>query len=217
MKKQRRNARRQTTTKKIAHKEAKKVFDSNVESKMYDGKLQLAGEVVDYNGILYNMFTDNPAGTTITQGPGRNQYLGLKIKPYHIELRYAVTNDLADSNNLITCVVLQAKGSFVPGGTTANIFESTGNVSAPLSPFDHQFNQRFKVLYRKQISLSGVDGEDVKVFTKNISHKRLSMLGFNDAIGTIQSGTLLIGWISDSGAAVHPTVRAQWRILYKDA
>jgi len=202
---------------KIARSQALKVVNKNIESKFYDGKLALAGTVVDYNGILLNMFIDVPAGsTTITQGSGQSQYVGEKIRPTHISLRYAASNELADDNNLMTCVILQAKGLFIPGATMANILDSTGNISAPVSPFDQDYDDRFRVLYRKTFALTKLN-ENCKVFKVNIPYNKLAPIHFNDAAGTVESAGLMIGWISDSSLAVHPTIRAQWRLFYKDA
>lgn len=202
---------------RIANRQALKVVNRQIESKHFDGKLALAGLNVDYDGTLYNAFVNVPAASaTIIQGTGQGQYIGEKIRPTHISLRWSATNVLADSDNLITCVILQAKGLFVPGATMANILESTGNVSAPLSPFDADYEDRFRVLYRKTIALNQA-GESNRVYKVNIPYNKLGAISYSDNVGTVESGTIMIGWISDSSADVDPLIRGQWRIFYKDA
>lgn len=197
----------------IARSQALKVVNKNIESKIFDARLPSAGTNVDYNGVLYDAIQDLQAVTTITQGAGQSQYIGEKIRPTHISLRWSVV--AADPTNLVTCVLLQAKGSFVPGATMANILESTGNSSAPLSPFDKDYDDRFRVLYRKTMTVNTYEPE--RVYKVNIPYNKLSTITYNDAAGTVEAGVLMIGWISDSSSSTHPLVRANWRIFYKDA
>jgi len=84
------------------------------------------------------------------------------------------------------------------------------------SPFDQDYEDRFRVLYRKTIALNTL-GDANKVFKANIPYNKFSKIRFNDSAGTPEIGTIMIGWISDSSAAAHPLIRAQWRLFYKDA
>lgn len=204
---------------RIARGQAQKVVNKQIESKIWDGKLELAGEVVDYNGILYDLLgTYSGIDSRIVQGTALNQYLGQMIKPTHLSVRFAVSNDLADTINLVTVMIMQAhpNGLFVPGATMTNILQSVGNVSSPLSPTYTSYDDRFKVLYRKTFALSQV-GPNIKVFKVNIGYNKLTKITFSDAIGTIETGTLFMGVISDSSADVDPLIRAQWRLHFKDA
>lgn len=200
----------------IARSQALKVVNKNIESKLYNGKLALSGTTIDYTGTMYSIFSDVPAGTTITQGVAQSQYIGEKIRPTHISVRYALTNESADTNNIMTCVIIQAKGASLPGGSFVNIFQSVGNVSAPLSPFSDDYDDRFRVLYRKTVSLT-LGTDNLRTYKVNIPYNKLAPIVFLDPAGTIEANGIYIGWISDSGIAVHPTVRAQWRLFYKDA
>jgi len=200
----------------IARTQAMKVVNKAIESKHYDGKLALAGENVDYNGSLYNVFIDVPAGTTIIQGTDQGEYIGEEIRPTHLSVRWSATSTLADADNLVTCVIMQAVGLFTPAANMANILQSTGNQSAPLSPFDADYDDRFRVLYRKTVALSQAS-ETNKVFKVNIPYNKFGKVKFNTDTGAIEFGTIMIGWISDSAADVDPLIRAQWRLFYKDA
>lgn len=201
---------------KIARKVTKQALKKNIEAKFFDAKLALAGAAVDYNGLLYNAFIDVPSASTIVQGTDDHQYIGAKIRPTGLTLRWAASNDLADANNIVSCVILQGIGAFTPAANMANIYQSTGNVSAPLSPFDEDYNNRFRVLYRKEVALSQT-GDNAVVHSVHLSFKKFAPVIFNDGLGAIESQPLMIGWISDSSAVVHPVVRAQWRIHFQDA
>lgn len=207
----------ETRIKRIANVQAQKVVNKNAESKFYDGKLAFNGQNFDNSGYLISLFSNVPAGTTITQGVENNQYVGNKIRPTHISFRCDLSNDLADGINTVSVLLIQAKQYFLPGTTLANILESTGNASAPMSPMNHKFNDRLRVLSRKTFALSKVSGNDHIVFKKEININKLSQVIFNNASGEVESGTLMLGLISDSApATVHPLARAQWRIHYKD-
>lgn len=201
---------------RIATSQAKKVVNRNIESKIYDGNLPLAGDNVDYDGRLFYATEDPQTATNIVQGIGQGQYIGEEIRPTHLSVRWSASNDLADATNMVTFVIIQAKGAFTSLGSMANILQSTGNVSAPLSPFDVDFDDRFRVLHRKTIALSQV-GPDNRVFKVNIGYNMFQKIVFNDASGTIEANPIIMGFVTDSGAAVHPIIKAKWRLHYKDA
>lgn len=201
---------------RIAQSTARKVVNKQIESKIWDGQFTHAGLTVDYVGNQYYV-TGNPnAGTQMVQGTGVENYLGHEIRPTHLSVRFAVNNDGADATNLVTCLIYQGIGLFVPGATMANIFESTSNFSAPLSPLDQDYDNRFRVLYRKTFALTQASS-DIKTYKVNIPYSKFQKVIFNDSIGTIESGPIVIGFITDSSADVDPSVRCSWRLHFKDA
>lgn len=201
---------------RIAQVQARKVVNRNIESKLYDGNLPLSGQTVDYNGVLFYAYEDPQTGTIMSQGAGQGQYIGEEIRPTHLSVRWAVSTNLADPTNLVTFVIIQAKGSFVHGADMSNILQSTGNTSAPLSPFDQDYDDRFRVLHRKTVALSQV-GPDNRVFKVNIGYNMFQKIVFSDASGTQEANPIIMGFITDSGVAVHPLILCKWRLHYKDA
>lgn len=198
----------------VARREARKVFNRNTETKKFDGSLAHNGANVDYNGVIYAVTRDVSAGTQIVQGTEENEYIGTTIKPVHLQIRFAMSP--GDSTNLVTVVVLQMKGLFNPvGDQMTNILQSTGNSTAPLSPFDRAYQDRFRVLYRKTFSLSSQD-ISIQSHSIQIGYSKLAKLFFQDDAGAIESNGIFLGFISDSSAAVHPLIRAAWRLHYKD-
>lgn len=210
IKKQGKQANETAFVKKVARREAKKVIDSIVESKMYDGVAQ--GVSIDYSatGSVIDLLG------TITQGTDDNQYVGRKIKPTYIQIRGLISHD--QETNMVRMVVLQDKVSgVVLSGAT--IWQSVTNQRAPLSPFERSYDDTFNVLYDKTINFGTKDGltDLTRWFKIKIKGNILKQVTFNDAAGTIESGGLYFCLISDSGASPHPYMDALWRIHYKDA
>lgn len=201
-------------THRIARYEAKKVVDRAIENKMWDGRLVLAG--VDNNGVTYRLFTNPSAATTIAQGTGSDQYIGQKIRVMYVF--FMLQGIYADATNMITVVIWQNKGLFAPAGSVmTNVFQSTGNDSAPLSFPDREYNDRFRILARKTFAVSQ-NGPSNHIIKIKLRPKKIRMnTSFNDNAGAAEAGDLWFGIISDSSAVTPPTVNAQWRVYYKDA
>lgn len=209
-------ARRVTTgtSHKIARFEAKKAIYRESETKMIDGYVTGAITAVSSDGILLSAHGTYASGSfvPITQGSALNQYVGSRIKPTWLKIKWAT--DYADTTNLMSIVVLQSKGLWVNGGTMANIYESTGTTTAPLSAVDTTYNDRFRILFRREVSM---DSDDPTRYGKiKIGPKMLRSIFFNDASGSVEAGHIMIGFISDSNAITHPTIRCYWRLYYKD-
>lgn len=216
-KKYRKTYQKKSGMEKAARKAVKQAIHAEIEDKIWDGSVALAGANVDYTGVVYGMFSDVPTASTIVQGANISQYIGQKVTPTSIEIRYCWINTLADTTNLCTVIVFQSIGSFAPtGGVMTNVLQSTANFSAPLSPLDLSYDNRFRVLYRKVVDLSQ-SGQDIVQHTVFIKRKNLRQVHFSDGAGSYESQGLYIGFISDSSVAVHPLVRCQWRIRYEDA
>lgn len=199
------------TIHQIARQEVKKEIKKDLEMKYWDGRIP-AGTVTDSNGTVVRIVTDPVAGTTISQGPGDDQYIGTKITPKYLQFNYQVIN--GDAENLYTVIIFQTIGLFQPvGNAMTNVFQSTGNTSAPLSFPDRQFNDRFRILYRDTFNIQSY----VPQHTRLVKLKNFRPMKFSDNAGTAENGDIYIGLISDSTATSHPGIIAQWRLYYVDA
>lgn len=201
----RRPRRKNTAVRTIARAEAKKVVARAVETKILD--TSVTGQAVDF-GAGYVVSMTN----TMIRGIAENQYIGDAITPVGLALRCQLTR--IDATQLFRVLIIQNKAGGVPLTTT--VFQSTGNITAPLSALNVDYNNTYRVLYDKMFSMD-VIRDTTKHVTIRIAGKRLRRLNFNDAIGTIEKAGLYMVVISDSGVVAHPTIDFRARLYYKDA
>lgn len=194
----------------VARKEAKKVIESQIESKNYDGSFS-AAQIDNASGYVVPV-TENPFGATIiTQGAGETNYIGKMITPTHLTVRG--TMGLADATNFVRIMILQDRSAGVP--TIPNLLQGSSTFSV-ISALDRSYNDTYRVLYDKLFTLTDVS-TPVKAFKIKISGKKLARIYFNSASGALERGGIYIAMVSDSAAVVHPTITAYWRLFFKDS
>lgn len=200
-------------TKQIARKEAYKAIYSENPLRHWDGRTNAALTTVDWTGMVIRVLTNPSAATQMTQGTGINQYNGLEIDPQFFTMYWQVTN--GDSENTFTVIIFQTDGPYAPIlGTMTGIFQSVGNVAAPLSLPDTANNDKFTILYRETFSLSEL-ADPVHVGRCKLDYRKMKKkVHFSDSAGTNEDNDLYIGLISDSSAAANPAFVAQWRLHY---
>lgn len=201
---------RQQAVRKVARKEAKKVLQSQIESKSYDG--QLTAIQVDYSTGYVASITENPsAGTSIVAGTGETNYIGKVITPTHLTIRGTMA--IGDTTNFMRLIVVQDRAAGIP--TLANLLTASSQYSV-ISTYDRQFNDTYRVLYDKLYTLD-VD-TPVKAFKIKLSGKKLNRIFFGSTTGTVERGGIYFCLVSDSAAVTHPTITAcMWRLFFKDA
>lgn len=198
---------------RIARSEARKQINRSIESKVFDGAIASTG--IDYSGSIYNLLSDPSGGTTITQGVTENQYIGTKINPTYLHIKYQWQG--SDTFNMVRLMVVQVKGLFVP--TAADILQSVGNVRAPLSSLDLDADDRYRVLYDRisQLEVGNGAGRGAIVGKVRISGRKLRRVVFSDGAGVYEANGIYLLVITDSGVASHPLLQAYWRNHFKDA
>lgn len=196
------------TVKRVARYEAKKVLDKEVETKQTD--VSLAASSVDYTtGVVQALHAN------LTVGTGANQYLGTRIHPIYLHIRYKIA--AADLTNIVRIIIVQVRAGGVP--TLANTLESVSNVRAPLSDYEVDYNHTYTVLFNRLITVEGGNAPGSSTFRIGeikIRPKKLRAM-FWTAAGTIERGGIYFLAISDSAIASHPTVEFYSRLHYKDA
>lgn len=210
MVKQKRRTKRTSTSRKIARQEASKAIKRQIETKSYTG-FSLNSNAPDYSGTFWSMYTNPFAGTSITRGTGEFNYVGGKIKPIRISMKYNIVN--ADNTNMVRITVIQMRGASTIT-SASDVYTSVLSIHAPLSPISVQYNDTYNVLYDRlfntdttKVSLSG---------SINIPGKKLKRTSF-DSNGLVESGDIYVFMISDSALVVNPTVLLSHRIYFKDA
>lgn len=201
----RRPARKNNYVHRVARVEAKRVVARAVETKIYD--LTSHSNAIDWStGYVLSV------SSAIARGTGETNYIGDKIAPVGIRCAFQYTR--ADASNMLRLVVIQNKAGGVPLLNT--LLQGTANLSAPLSPYDTNYDNTYRVLYDKVVSMDNIRNL-TSVHIVKIPGKKLRPIVFNDAAGTIEAGGIYFCWISDSGAAAHPTVDLRMRLYFKDA
>lgn len=203
-------------TKRIARREASKVLNRQIESKIFDGQIFEAG--IDYNGTnnIYSMSYDYLNAVSIKQGTDDNQYIGRKIRPVFLQIRGSLRR--GDDYNVIRIAILQDKVSGTALNNAGDVWQHVGNFRAPYSPYERTYDDTFNVLYDKTFLLDPRGIGDVRTFKIKIPWRKLRMMSFKDDNGTLESGGLYMCCVSDSDPINgNPTVQCQWRLTYKDA
>jgi len=189
---------------------AKNQINNRQESKSFDGAI--SAKQIDYSGDIYSLLTDDTGAVTISQGTTENQYIGGKITPSHITMRLKF--HLADNDNMLRVIIFQSKGLYAPS-TMADVLQSVGNIRAPMSALDEDFNDRFKVLADRWIQIDSYHPDRIMKIT--IPMKKIRPVHFSDSAGTAESGGIYMGIVSDSAADPDPTAYGYWRVYFKDA
>lgn len=195
-----------TTTRRIARTEAKKAVYRSIESKRYD--LQLAVSTIDYSGFVTS-FTN-----AMTEGTSDIEYIGDKIRATHLCVRGNLVG--ADSTNMVRIMIVKSFTSTAP--TAATLLQSVGNVRAPLSARDADYEATYKTLWDRTYSLVPATTSLQRLFKINLPGKSLGVIHFQDGgTAVLERGGIFMMVISDSAAASHPTIQWESRLHYKDA
>lgn len=195
----------QLTMKRVARIEAKKVINKSVETKIFDSNA--TSQAVDATNGVVSSLTNG-----MIRGIGEDQYLGDQITPVGAIIR--IQYGRADSSNMLRFLLIQNKSGGIPLAST--VFASTFNITAPLSPYDVDYQDTYRVLYDKLVSMDSVRCT-TGVLTIRLRSKQLRKLSFNDAAGTIEKAGIYLVVISDSTTVTHPVIDWRARLYYKDA
>lgn len=218
------------TMHRVARQEAKKVIKREIETKFFEGSTSrsaIAGvQTIDDNGRNFvvtkdysDVIIDSTNGTTIKQGIGSAEYIGLHINPVYLAIHFSIVNAtgmLAEVYNTVTIMITQGIGAFTYNQvSTENQLTYNDSYVAPLGFIPREYNDRYRILYRKRFT---VDSDDpVRTGNIKISGKKLRKISFTNALGITEAGPLCISVVSDSGSEPHPQVFLGWRLYYKDA
>lgn len=175
-----------------------------------------------YNDSLFQANVDN-VGTISdmfapTQGTAdQNQRVGDKLTLRGS--RFSLKMTAGDATNFVRILLIQWYPSTlltVPTVATV-LFDVSSSDRAITSPYVHDYQNMFHVIYDKVFTLGQDDNAETrsKVFKPRFKYVKKTVQ-FN-AGGINGSNKLFMIAISDSGALAHPAVFAYWRTYYDDA
>lgn len=191
-----------------------KKIHSSAETKYHD---TLVNGDVDSVGTLFQQLT------TITQNITDVTRIGDKITLRGLEMRGYVridTTALGDAYNIIRVIIFQWHPTAVSIGapSAAVILNYIGGTLAqiPVSPYTHDYQDQFTILYDKFMDVSGSD--NVRCLrTKKINLKYAKKtLGFI-AASSNASNHIYCLLVSDSSATPHPVATLQFRVYFDDS
>lgn len=181
----------------------KRQIKKNQELKFFD--LTGGADNVDYTGLTYDLVAIAQGDTDITRD-------GDKIMPTSMQIRMSF--NIGDATNVMRLVVFRWKGyDSVDAPTTAKIFQFTGSIIGPRSPFLHDQRSRFEVLLDELINLDA--GHTMHTLNTSFALAK-KQIEYN-AGTTVGMNKLYMCVISDSGAATHPTVTFGIRTYFTDS
>lgn len=188
----------------IAKQEARKAIKRQVEVKQHD-------EVNDTT-VSTTINNTDPL-QTIVRGTDANDYIGDKINPIGLALRYHLI--AGDAYNMLRMLIIQDKD--VAGSpTTGTMFQN--NIYPLTSALHRDFTSQYRVLYDKTYTLTTNGGGGAIPISKRmfIKGKRMRYIRF-DAAGNCTGGQIWIVAISDSSTASHPVFQVYTRLYFTDA
>lgn len=202
----RRGGRSNFKTKRIVKSEIKKQLNKTLESKLIDQNV---------SGITPDFSTGYVLDLTggMIRGLSANQMVGDSINPTHLRIKWACK--VGDATNLLRIIVVQQIGGIVP--TLTSLLQSVGTVNAPLSPYNRDNSDTFRVLFDEFYQLA--TGADSQYLTGDIKIQsvKLRKISYITASVTPSAGGIYFMAISDSAAAPHPTLQLGSRLYFKDA
>jgi len=206
-----------TNTRRIARIEAKKAVNRAIETKTYD-RARIAGDPVDYSGTsaVYGLFDG------ITQSDTQNGVIGNVITPVGIRVNWRF--ETGDAINHVRIVLLQFKGASGSAPSVSGFLQSVGNSAAPLSLYDVDYNDQYKILYDKNYTMVSGDATQYIRGSIKIGAKKLRKIHVSTwsgatppVLATYETNAIYLYAISDSAAAGHPLLYADMRAYFKDA
>lgn len=197
---------RKTIMRKVATMVDKKLA-KNTELRFLD--TNQTASAIDTTGFFSSL-------TLVGQGDHDDQRQGDKLTPKNLKINMNFV--CGDSTNIVRCLILrwkQLNSAVAP--IQADVMELTGAAGAlaPISHYNHDKRSAYQVLHDKTIYLNGVDKPQVKhnVYLNLKKYPKIKYL----ATTTNGYDHIYIGFISDSGAATHPSVNFTARFNFVDS
>lgn len=180
----------------------KKVLLNLSDTKNYD---------VQYTDTAPNTGMSAPSHlTAVPQGDGASERIGANISVVGLQWSYVWT--IADTTNVVRCIVLQCKGTEVPTHNEVVAFASVGSGFVGNVSYHNQ-KRLFNILFDSgPVCLSA----DTPQVSGNIKIHKMMEIEYNNT-GTInEKGAIYVYAWSDSVAASHPELRHNSTLYYKD-
>lgn len=202
------------TVKAAARSEVKKALNKTIETKnFYCRQNPLLNP--QYTGIVINLLQDAATVTSLSQGTGRNNFIGDTIDPVYISCKY-LCQALIPANSFYTyrIILLQVIGGNIP--TATNVLSSVGNVMTPYSPYDPTYRSTFRVLYDR-MHIINEKSENAVSGTIKVPSSKLRKVEFVGTSAASISKNGIYMYVYTDSATVNPIFGFQSVVAFKDA
>jgi len=151
----------------------------------------------------------------IAQGTDFTNRVGDSIKLQKIMCRLRLYQNTGATETTLRVVCFRDLDGYGTAPTTADLFETVGVVSAPLSPFKWLNMDRFSVLYDELICFNST-GQQTEEIMFDLPHGgHIKYLGTTAAAGSDGKGSIYWAFLSDE-ATNTPTIAFYSRVLFTD-
>lgn len=167
-------------------------------------------QAIDFNGVTTDL-------TNIPQGQTDGTRIGDKIRLRGIRLQFIL--NIADTTQNVRIMIVQYKGNTQIAATSISqvlVPTTLGTVNAPIANRVWDMTNQFSILYDKLYTLTNVSTPIIHVRKKVGIKYAKREINFYQAL-TTGSNKIYLMMVSDSGAAPHPTIQYQMRVMYDDA
>lgn len=185
---------------------ADKRIVSHAEKKYFTTESLTAYTTIDFNGSITNI-SAVPQGDTDLSRDGDELY----IRSMTVKFNWIV----GDATNLVRTIVFQWLNNSTPtvSGTTG-VLNAVGLVGSPLEPYIHDQRSYFRILYDKTFQLTTNHSQQMgTAYITKFPRKKIS---YSASGTTIVNGGLWLIFLSDSGAANHPSVIYKAKLNFID-
>lgn len=219
----RRNKRRYYQKKKDPKKSkfayaVRRVLNYNSELKFIDQNTTAQAGGLPLLPWTTAQFTDLNMLVGITQGVGKQQRVGTRIKLVELAIRWhsEIQDGLGtDDSNIIRFVLFQWRDESTSFTNVNQLLKSYSTAGPTVTSMYNSTNAgQFRVIMDKTISLSR-NGSKVKVGSK-IAKKLDKNITYSDTSGLPTSGEFFLIYLSDSGVPLHPVLTLELRLKYND-
>jgi hypothetical protein len=151
----------------------------------------------------------------IAQGLDYLNRVGDSIKIQHIECRVRLYQNTGATETLMRAVCIRDLDGYGTAPTTADILETVGTVSAPLSPLKWLNRDRFSVLYDELVAFNSTGNQSEEIVLSMPHAGHVKYLGTTAAAASDGKGSIYWVFVSDE-ATNTPSYALYSRILFTD-
>jgi len=168
---------------------------------------QITAQTITYSGFLTSF-------NVVGQGVGNGQRVGDKLTCEGLDMRFQIVNSGATTTMTRVIVLQDLKDTM---SSASQILDVVGSSLAPLSPYQRENRNNFKILYDKVFCTDSVkQGQVVVKWNHRFKRGNQPSQTYDPGAGTLTENSFRVLFISDVNAAL-PTVDSILRFYYSDA
>jgi hypothetical protein len=151
----------------------------------------------------------------VVQGLNYTERIGNSIKMQHIELHGRIFKNASATASVIRCAMVRDLDGYGTLPTTAQIFETVGSATAPLTQHDFLNRKRFAFVAEWFFTLNSTGDSSMELELHKDHDGHILYLGTTAAEASDGKGSLYMVFISDE-ATNTPTFAFSSRIIFTD-